>query len=207
MQIEFAYNTEKKCVFPTEAQKGKEYFCPKCSEPLIVKQGNIRVHHFAHKADTNCTGYTLLHLGCIRALSTNLYYLSECQEQEDWAVIYDVCKRCKQLHNRRAIHPFKYNNVKIEYTIPSSLYKADIALLENNNLKGIIEVCNTHAINQEKLEFLNNNQIPFIEVCAKTIREQPSDTLRLPVIRSNVENIRGQFRREICEICRQPQPV
>lgn len=32
----------------------EEYFCPVCGERVIFKKGEIREHHFAHKADSHC---------------------------------------------------------------------------------------------------------------------------------------------------------
>ncbi len=32
----------------------EKYFCPLCGEELILRKGEIRAHHFAHKANTQC---------------------------------------------------------------------------------------------------------------------------------------------------------
>jgi competence protein CoiA len=34
------------------AVKGNTFICPGCHEPVILKQGHIIVHHFAHHAHT-----------------------------------------------------------------------------------------------------------------------------------------------------------
>lgn len=47
------------------AERGREYTCPKCKRPVILKRGRIKIAHFAHKPPTNCTwakGETLAHL-------------------------------------------------------------------------------------------------------------------------------------------------
>ena len=36
------------------ADKSEHYICPGCKEPLIIKSGNIRCHHFAHQRNSNC---------------------------------------------------------------------------------------------------------------------------------------------------------
>jgi len=39
-----------------------KYFCLICGQELIAKKGNERIHHFAHKNDTNnCSKETYLH--------------------------------------------------------------------------------------------------------------------------------------------------
>lgn len=35
-------------VVATEAQKGAQFFCPYCGNPVILKKGRIVTHHFAH---------------------------------------------------------------------------------------------------------------------------------------------------------------
>lgn len=47
------------------ANKGPTYFCPNCGDEVILKQGRIVIHHFAHKPPTDCSwakGETREHL-------------------------------------------------------------------------------------------------------------------------------------------------
>ncbi|AWK52776.1 hypothetical protein DIC82_18030 [Clostridium beijerinckii] len=37
--------------------KSNKYFCPSCHEELIVKRGNVRIQHFAHKSKCDCDDY------------------------------------------------------------------------------------------------------------------------------------------------------
>lgn len=41
-------------VFAEDAIKGREYICPSCESPLILKQGEHNIWHFAHKEDNIC---------------------------------------------------------------------------------------------------------------------------------------------------------
>lgn len=34
-----------------------KYFCPSCCEELIIKNGNVRIQHFAHKSKCSCDDY------------------------------------------------------------------------------------------------------------------------------------------------------
>lgn len=48
-----------------ESSKGLKYYCPNCRAEVILKQGRIVIHHFAHKPPTDCTwasGETREHL-------------------------------------------------------------------------------------------------------------------------------------------------
>ena len=46
----------------TDADKGREYRCPGCNSPLILKEGEIRTKHFSHKSDSHCNFETVLHI-------------------------------------------------------------------------------------------------------------------------------------------------
>ncbi len=37
-----------------EAERESFYYCPDCKEQLLLRQGEIKVHHFAHLAETQC---------------------------------------------------------------------------------------------------------------------------------------------------------
>lgn len=37
-----------------DAEKESRYYCPGCEEKLILRQGEIKVHHFAHIAENGC---------------------------------------------------------------------------------------------------------------------------------------------------------
>ena len=39
------------------ACKNNSYKCPDCNKDVILRQGLINRHHFAHKKDSNCSYY------------------------------------------------------------------------------------------------------------------------------------------------------
>jgi competence protein CoiA len=54
-----------------DAERGPDYVCPNCRRPLILRKGQIVIHHFAHKPPTSCTwasGETQAHLKAKTAL-------------------------------------------------------------------------------------------------------------------------------------------
>jgi predicted RNA-binding Zn-ribbon protein involved in translation (DUF1610 family) len=56
-------------VHARDADKGTPYVCPACSTPLVLRAGEIRRRHFAHRADTGCSPETALHDGTKRRLA------------------------------------------------------------------------------------------------------------------------------------------
>lgn len=45
-------------VYISDADKSNKYFCPICGNELIVRQGKIMSHHYAHKAKTICDSWS-----------------------------------------------------------------------------------------------------------------------------------------------------
>ena len=56
LQIPYAYTNNKLPVSPQVAEKGQNFSCPICDSEVILKRGNIRAPHFAHKPATACSG-------------------------------------------------------------------------------------------------------------------------------------------------------
>ena len=50
----FANDYNDRRVHIDETQSNQEYYCPSCGAPLVVKKGEIRQHHFAHKSNHVC---------------------------------------------------------------------------------------------------------------------------------------------------------
>ena len=42
---------------PRFAKKTNKYKCPDCNTDVILRQGNVNRHHFAHKSLNNCSYY------------------------------------------------------------------------------------------------------------------------------------------------------
>ena len=60
----YSYALDKNCnlISIENASKGNEYFCINCGAVMITKLGDIRRHHFAHKANIHkCSYETYLH--------------------------------------------------------------------------------------------------------------------------------------------------
>lgn len=52
-----AYNKNKERIHIDEASRKEKYYCPTCGEELAIKRGNIKAHHYSHKAYSNCDGW------------------------------------------------------------------------------------------------------------------------------------------------------
>lgn len=50
----FANDYNDRRVHIDETQSNQEYYCPSCGAPLIVRKGEVRQHHFAHRPNRLC---------------------------------------------------------------------------------------------------------------------------------------------------------
>ena len=51
----FAHDKDDNRVYIDDTHSNSEYYCPYCGATLIVRQGDIRHHHFAHKSHHECS--------------------------------------------------------------------------------------------------------------------------------------------------------
>lgn len=151
-----ALNENNKLVSPGNAVKGTNYYCPSCKELVVLRKGNIRVHHFSHKPSKACSYDNVLHKTAIRILTDALK-----QNIEVDGLLIRVERKC--LICDQAIFqsiPKDYTSVANEFKL-DDLNIADIALLKGETVKAFFEIKITHKIDESKRIALG---IPFIEL-------------------------------------------
>lgn len=118
--------------------------CSKCNKPLIAKNsGHIRIHHFAHIAESNCNGETLIHL-----------------------MAKSIIKEKKYLWIKNGyglITRIDFIKVSEEKNILDSSFIADL-ICHTKQSRVIIEIIVTHEIDEPKKEFLINNKITSLRI-------------------------------------------
>jgi hypothetical protein len=148
-------------IHPSMANKNDEYICPDCDNDLIIKKGDIRKHHFAHKRDdSKCTYYnhpteSQIHKDAkmlLKSLFENkntIRIIKKC--------VYNKCNvytEIEKLNDNSSIeleYEFEYNGKK---------KIADVAYIENDKLKYIFEICYTHKTD------INARPEPWFEIDA-----------------------------------------
>ncbi|MBQ3001763.1 MAG: hypothetical protein IJD76_04755 [Bacilli bacterium] len=50
----FALNKEGRKVYIDYAKRSEEYFCPCCGDKMILRLGDVKIHHFAHSRESIC---------------------------------------------------------------------------------------------------------------------------------------------------------
>lgn len=169
-------------IYPKIANKKDEYICPECNKDLILCQGDARVHHFRHKADSinQCHHYsnpteTQIHkdakilLKNLLERKIQILFIRNCcccKKNEEFEIPEITETSVIQLEHR-----FEHNGLKI----------ADVAYIDDNEILCIFEICNTHKTCSE------NRPDPWFEINAETLIKLANNSLtslEIPCIRT-----------------------
>ena len=83
---------------------------------------------------------------------------------------------------------------KKEYSMDK--YRADIAVFLDGKLKGVIEICNKHKNEPEKVSYYKNNKILYIEIDAQSVIHAYEQDTHVKILDSNVSDFLN------CTTCR-----
>lgn len=175
-------------VLPTEASKGKNYVCAECDQKVIVRQGMIRKHHYAHYSPTtkckfyDSAGETELHKHAKLFIKSwleqkkSIWFAWACRTQFK----FGLCNRSDD-HTEDTLLYKEGDRVVLEYRDPKGKYIADIAVLNAGNVRYIIEVQHTHKTTTDC------RPEPWVEISADeaTLDNCDNDVLNLENIRTN----------------------
>jgi len=157
--------TTTKYEYPKIANKINKYKCPFCEKDVIFRNGKIKQPHFAHyKSDNPCSYYekpneTQIHKDAKLLMKTLL-------DNKNKILFYRECYEC--LLEENTIFEYKItDNDYNENTIASMEYRfnynnsnrsADVALVENKDIKYIFEICYKNKTKEE------NRPEPWFEI-------------------------------------------
>ena len=152
---------------PSKAQKGVEYKCADCNQKVILRQGTVRKHHFAHSNVSNCQYFE--HPNESQQHKDAKFRLAEKLKQHFKIELNNQCPECSA--TPAALDDYKYNyedadEVVIEYRDPNKKYVADIAVLNNGKVKAIFEIKHTHETTT------NVRPEPWYEITTEEIFEE-----------------------------------
>jgi hypothetical protein len=199
-----AFNNKKQYTMPQNAMKNEIYKCPECDGELILRQGNIRAHHFSQKQNSTCTylekpSESFQHLGakhliqyklqnysiqinrpCSRCNNNIIFNLPKCDgtylAELEYRFHLDDIYRGHVDRNKKLIHNKNSDNIRI----------ADCAIVDTNNdiIPYIIEIYHTHKTDK----YDRGEQ--WFEVNATQLLKSDINSNEINCIRS-----------DFCEIC------
>lgn len=182
--IQYALNDSQKICKPDTAPKGEKYYCPGCGEEVILRRGEVKVAHFAHKSGTNCTQESILHKTAKKLI------IEVITNYRDRVRIQRHCAICGVEHYQPL--PADIISALPEIRLESG-FIADVGLLDSSKTRAAVEVHVTHFVDERKESEIG---IPFIEVEGSDIAE---DAMNLKPIKDNLKDF-------ICPDCRNGLP-
>lgn len=157
---------------PSNAIKGNNYKCIECDKKVILRKGEIRRPHFAHYTQTNtCNYYDHPNEAQIHKDAKMLMaQLLKDKKQILFTWECTMCMRDSLFMNDDSTIIYKDGDeVFTEYRSKYNKWIADVAVINNNEVRYIVEIKNTHATVTERPE-------PWFEVDAKELIEGVNQT-------------------------------
>lgn len=189
----------KEYIYPKIANKDDQYICPECNKDLILKQGSIRIHHFAHSKDNQkCNYYDKPFESQIHKDAKML--LKKILENEE------NIKFIRKCNNRCCIKKYKIQylsdtiEILLEYkfNFNNSNKIADVAYIDNNEIKCLFEICHTNKTKE------CDRPEPWFEINAteliKQINEIDNNTIKINCIRQNINCKNSKIKEKIKEL-------
>lgn len=192
LKVPYALGLDNHIYSPIEAEKGKEYFCPSCHRKVILKQGLVKVPHFAHYVEIDpgqppCNQETIIH-------KTAKYLIQKAVH--DWKagigqcpILATDCVRCYK--PVEGLCPTHVDGALLELTLPEG-YRADVALMSAGIPLIIVEVRVSHSVSSEKA---TNLSVPYIEVDGYEILE----------CHTRWQSITDTVMPKICDACQEKE--
>jgi ribosomal protein S27E len=197
--IPFAVDEKEQLCSPKTAERGKNYFCPACKEPVIFRHGDIKIPHFAHKVSLTCNQETVTHKTA-KLLILNVI--------EDWKSgksgspkLYRKCQICGKIINQPL--PEKVDSALLEYKLSDGSI-ADVGLMVEGKVQAAVEIKVTHAVDKIKA---NRLPIPFIELDGYEVINNPvvwkpiTDNFN-PLTCDQCKTIYTRFNKKILQIAK-----
>ena len=125
---------------PTHANKQDEFICIDCGNDVIIRQGKIRIHHFAHcKEDIKCNFYSSPNESQIHKNAKIL--LKYILENKIQLTIKSKCNKCNNIDEYDIPEISESSSIIVEYRFDYNGVKiADIAYIEDNEILCIFEI-------------------------------------------------------------------
>jgi len=138
--------------------KKEKWRCVECDEILVPRMGDVKVWHWAHKSNSNCSGgESEWHKTAKKIVCENIKTL---KFQKIWRQkILCTCSPAENFINGRTItyedsivKEYTLLEAKEEQWLPSLHMRPDISLYEEGKLVGVIEICHTNAKKDSEIE-------------------------------------------------------
>ena len=211
LQIPYAYTPNKTPMSPEVAEKGQDFSCPLCENEVVLKRGDVRRPHFAHKPDTGCSGEGVRH-----KVAKQMIYVMYLQTVRSPMMSVTTFRRCPNCSQGVLLSQTpQYDDVACEVDV--GRHRIDVALLRDGKPVSGIEVRDTHPVDDAKWDAFEELRFPCIEVASKDVIymweydlkswREPIPKLPVPMrldlraIKHNLHLFNDRLHRIYCEAC------
>ena len=167
-KLTYALDAWGKMVYIDSVERGLSCNCrcPKCNEPLVAKLGHEggRQAHFAHSIGSDCHG----------SYMTALHKLAEQIIEEEKAV---MAPEYKEIAKQR----LSFSQVEVEQRVERKDLQPDVVGITEDGLRWIIEIRNTHEVDNAKKAKLIESNITCLEI---DVRDQTLESLKTFILES-----------------------
>jgi hypothetical protein len=155
---------------PKIASKKCKYKCPDCEKDVIFKKGTILKPHFAHyKSGNPCYYYdkpseTQIHKDAkllLKTLLDNNYEI--CFHRECYKCLFEEPTIFEHKISKNDYNENSKSIMEYKFMYNNSNRSADVALIENNDIKYIFEICYKNKTKEE------NRPEPWFEINAEDL--------------------------------------
>lgn len=163
----YAIDCEERLIHAKSAPRDAHYACPRCGDEVILRRGEIKIAHFAHKAESACTSESIAHK---TAKLLIFHAFSDWKSSHGQELIVEVGCDFQIYCSNTVKYPIrdKVTAAHIEY--PIGLHRADIMFTTGDKPVLAVEVKVSHAVDEHKAETL---PVYFIEVDAQDVIKNP----------------------------------
>lgn len=182
LAIPLAWNADRAIIWPEQAKKQTDYWCPECLDIVHLRGGSKVRLHFYHVKPGLCTGEGARHAAA-------KHWLVDTINRGEFPLLHYWCPRC--FHDATYSLPPKVATAEAEVSLGD--FRVDVGLFDaHDTLVAALEVWDRHRVNDGKAAALS---IPWAELTAERVLH-------------NVDNLRvhrtgGGWREpQACKTCR-----
>jgi len=165
--VPVAFSSAGAIVRPIDAEPDEEYRCPGCNSPLLLRRGEMRRAHFAHRRGDGCSPDSQLH----RAAKRRVVQVIEAWKDGS-GPRPSVARPCPSVDCDGGITqdlPDDVTHAREEVRLADGSV-ADVVLFRGDEHAAAVEILVTHRVGPDKAARM---PLPWLELRADDVLERP----------------------------------
>lgn len=179
IKISIAKDEADKDTLINDAIRKGKYYCYDCNGLLIPKKGNTNAHHYAHKTNKTCNGESWKHKYCKNIIS---------KFHNNITCVFN-CNSCGTKSKTRFLKGKSHVECRVDE------YIADVAIKDENQVTGVIEIYHKHKTGKIKEESIVYKGIKYVEIHVDEIFKNLSEILNKNKVTLKCQNV------NLCKSC------